>query len=164
MQSAFATLGGGTTQISVEYRIRRPDGSTRWILERGFHVRDAAGRVVQLVGVAKDITTRKQMDQALLESQALYRSLVTQLPIGIFEKDLAGRYVLVNPAFCKFKGLPAERFLGKTPQEVGASAEAKNDTTDRATKYAAAGEDHHQQILRTGKPIEVEEEYVLPDG
>ncbi|MBB4639520.1 PAS domain S-box protein [Longimicrobium terrae] len=48
-----------------EYRIVRPDGEVRWVRDRGFPVRDAAGAVVRVVGVAEDITARRAADQAL---------------------------------------------------------------------------------------------------
>jgi diguanylate cyclase (GGDEF)-like protein/PAS domain S-box-containing protein len=52
-------------QSELEYRITRPDGSVRWIHSRSFPVRDTAGKFVRLVGVAEDITTRRQEENAL---------------------------------------------------------------------------------------------------
>jgi PAS domain S-box-containing protein len=44
---------------NVEYRIIRPDGSIRWIHDRGFPVRDATGRIVRVAGLAEDVTEAK---------------------------------------------------------------------------------------------------------
>ena len=44
-----------------EYRVIHPDGSTRWIWDRGFPIRDEAGRLTHYVGVAQDITERKRL-------------------------------------------------------------------------------------------------------
>ncbi len=52
-----------------EYRIIRPDGSPRWILDRGFPVRDAESRVYRFLGLAKDITERRRAETALRESE-----------------------------------------------------------------------------------------------
>ncbi|MEE9606495.1 MAG: PAS domain-containing protein [Myxococcota bacterium] len=54
-----AAAGG----FDVEYRIARPDGSLRWIHDRGFPIRDAAGEVYRISGVAEDITDRKQAEE-----------------------------------------------------------------------------------------------------
>jgi PAS domain S-box-containing protein len=106
----------------------------------------------------------KQVMEALRESQALNHSLLEQLPIGIFRKDREGRFVLVNSEFCRIKDMKAEDFLGKTPMEVATLEAAKQGDMGLATKYAAAGVEHHERIMQTGKPIELDEEYVKADG
>ena len=146
--------------FDVELEIITAKGNLRSVHAIG-HADRARGRVF---GFFQDITQQKRAEQALQESQALYHSLVMQLPIGIFRKDAQGRYVLVNPGFCQFKGMKAEAFLGKTPLEVIAGQTAKPDTTGHVDKYAADGEDHHQQIMQTGQAIELDEEYSLANG
>jgi two-component system sensor kinase FixL len=47
-------------QFDIEYRVVRPDGSVRWIHDRGFPVRDESGRVLRIAGLAQDITGIKQ--------------------------------------------------------------------------------------------------------
>jgi diguanylate cyclase (GGDEF)-like protein/PAS domain S-box-containing protein len=47
-------------QSEMEYRVVRPDGSIRWIDARSFPVRDSEGVFVRVVGIAEDITVRKQ--------------------------------------------------------------------------------------------------------
>jgi PAS domain S-box-containing protein len=56
---------------SIEYRIIQPDGTMRWILDRGFPVRDKAGELIFMCGVAKDITESKRLEaeKAKLEEQ-----------------------------------------------------------------------------------------------
>jgi PAS domain S-box-containing protein len=48
-----------------EYRIIRPDGSVRWINDRGFKVYDEGGRVYRIAGVAEDITERKKTEEEI---------------------------------------------------------------------------------------------------
>lgn len=57
------------TGFDIEYRIVRPDGTMRWIRDRGFPVKDASGKVYRIAGIAEDITTRKQLDEALRQSE-----------------------------------------------------------------------------------------------
>lgn len=57
-----------TGEFDTDFCLVRPDGASRWIHSRGFPVRDPDGSVVRLVGVSKDITLRKKMEQALRTS------------------------------------------------------------------------------------------------
>jgi PAS domain S-box-containing protein len=122
-------------------------------------------KVAGKLGIVRDVTERKRTEEALRESQALYHSLVEQLPAGVFRKDKEGRFVFVNPWFCRLKGVKAELFLGKKPQEVAAVELAEGGLNPSQIKLLAAqGTDHHQQIMQTGRQIEVEEHSVGNDG
>ncbi|MBD2196548.1 MULTISPECIES: ATP-binding protein [Calothrix] len=52
-----------TGNNTVEYRIIRPDGTIRWIRDRGFLVRDGNGQPYRIAGVAEDISDIKQAEQ-----------------------------------------------------------------------------------------------------
>lgn len=54
-----------------EYRIVRPDGSIRWIRDRGFPIQDRAGIPYRVVGIAEDITNRKLTEAALRRTERL---------------------------------------------------------------------------------------------
>ena len=67
-------------QVSVEYRLVRPDGEQRWIFDRAFPVRNAAGEIYRVAGVAQDITARKQAEEALRQSEAEIRQVADSMP------------------------------------------------------------------------------------
>jgi hypothetical protein len=157
-------MATGQPIIAKEEREDWPDGRITWASTTKIPLRDEAGNINGLVGISRDITGRKRTDEALLESQALYLSLVEQLTAGVFRKDRAGRYVLVNPEFCRLKGMKAEEFLGKTPREVAEAVAVKQGATGPATKYAATGMEQHEQIMQTGKSVETIEEHQKADG
>ena len=150
--------------LNVEEKEIWLDGTVCWVLTTKLPLRDASGQIIGTCGLSRDITERKRAEEALQESRALYYSLAEQLPVGVFRKDREGRFVLVNPEFCRLKGMKAEEFLGKSPREVAAVEAAKQGALGLATKYAAAGVEHHEQIMQTGKPIELVEEYEHADG
>ncbi len=56
--------------LNEEYRIVRPDGTIRWIWDRGFPVRDETGYVYRIAGLAEDITARKLAEDQLRRQQA----------------------------------------------------------------------------------------------
>jgi PAS domain S-box-containing protein len=69
--AAFAKQALG--QYDEEYRIVRPDGSIRWIRDRAFPILDPQGHPYRIVGIAADITDRKQ---AQVEQQQLQEKLI----------------------------------------------------------------------------------------
>ena len=63
MKTAFRSESG--RGFDVEYRVLRPDGSLRWIRDRSFPVRDEAGTVYRITGIAADITDDKREREAI---------------------------------------------------------------------------------------------------
>lgn len=61
--NAQSLQAGGHYQL--EYRISRPDGRICWIQDQAFPVRDDSGKVVRIVGSARDITARKAAEQRI---------------------------------------------------------------------------------------------------
>ena len=68
MQEAFEQ---GGEFVSVEHRAVRVDGSVFWIHSRGRIERDADGRASGVVGIAMDITERRQSEEALRKTEKL---------------------------------------------------------------------------------------------
>jgi PAS domain S-box-containing protein len=141
----------------------------RWHLTSKVPLKDTQGKVTGLIAITRDIAERKRTEEALQESQALYRSFVEHLPAGVFRKDTQGRYVFVNSLFSQLKGMEIDEVLGKTPHELEAfahAAKAMRPSIAMAVQLIHADEavNHHELILRTGKPIEVEEVYPQLDG
>jgi PAS domain S-box-containing protein len=110
--------------------------------------------------LTNEITEREKAEQALRESQALYYTLVEQLPAGVFRKDSEGRYVLVNSWFCHLRGKTPNELLRKKPAELA----ALETETHAAARLLIQGAKHHEQIMRTGQPMVMEEQYPGADG
>lgn len=53
------------------YRIIRPDGSVRWIRDRGFPLRNAAGEIYRVVGTAEDITQQRKLEEQFRQAQKM---------------------------------------------------------------------------------------------
>jgi len=113
----FSRLAAEETSVSVEYRIARPDGTVRWISSRGFQVRDAAGKVIRITGIASDITERKRAEEELRLLGSAVEQSKESIVITDAELDLPGpRILFVNPAFTQMTGYTAAEAIGKTPR------------------------------------------------
>jgi PAS domain S-box-containing protein len=62
----------------------------------------------------REIAERNRAEEILRDSEALYSSLVENLPVQVLRKDLEGRFVFANSSFCHLLGRPLEAILGKT--------------------------------------------------
>ena len=76
IRASFLSNRRSGLPMQGEYRIVRPDGSIRWISDRGWSVRDPAGRVYRVAGVASDVTERRQMEAEILNTSESERERI----------------------------------------------------------------------------------------
>jgi PAS domain S-box-containing protein len=96
-----------TGEYSEEFRIVRPDGTIRWIWDRGVPIRNKFDEVIRVAGVAEDVTDRKQTEEALRESEEKFRYLAEQSPNMIFINK-KGKVVYANKKCEKVLGYKRE--------------------------------------------------------
>ena len=123
------------TITDFESPIYRKDGTVIWISENCRAIRDTRGRLLYYEGTVEDITQRRQAEENLRNSEALYHSLVETLPQNILRKDLQGRFTFANQQFCKTLGRPLEEIVGKTdfdffPRGAGGEVPARRPARD----------------------------------
>ncbi len=88
-------------EFQEEYRIIRPDQTVCWVRVKAFPVRDDNDKVYRFVGIAEDITQRKNTEKSLRKSEEHFQLIFEQAPIGIAVTNLLGDFEQVNPAFCE---------------------------------------------------------------
>jgi PAS domain S-box-containing protein len=76
-------------------------------------IRDAEGLVIGASKIARDITGRKQAEEALQASERRFRTLTSHAPVGIFLTDREGNCLFVNERWCKMAGLSPEEARGR---------------------------------------------------
>ena len=91
-----------------EQRFIRRDGRTVVARSSFTLIRNAAGRPQYVVALSEDITEQKRNQEALRESEQLFRTIFEKAPVGISLCKLAGRQYFVNPAFQKMLGCTDE--------------------------------------------------------
>ncbi len=103
-----AVDGHANGSWGYEYRVVRPDGSIRWVEDRGFPIRDEHGNLLLMTGVASDITERKLAEQqAALEKESRYRQIFEHSREAIFIVQ-DGRVKFVNPRCTEISGYTVE--------------------------------------------------------
>jgi PAS domain S-box-containing protein len=98
-------------EFRFEYRLMHHAGGHRWVLEVGTP-RFARGEFVGYVGTATDIHERKQMEDALRESEASFRDLADTAPVMIWTTDERGLITFVNAGWLRYTGTTLEEQLG----------------------------------------------------
>ncbi len=97
----------------LELAIRVPDAESRWIEMRGFPVRDARGRVVELYGFVRDTTDRREVEREL----RVLAAVAAQTDNMVIICDAERRIEWVNRAFEKVSGYALAEVIGKIPGE-----------------------------------------------
>jgi diguanylate cyclase (GGDEF)-like protein/PAS domain S-box-containing protein len=87
---------GGITTNKAEYRFKCKDGSWRWMESVGTYLLDDPA-VRGVVVVSRDVTERKESEEALLESEAEIFSVLESITDGFFALDREWRFTYVNP-------------------------------------------------------------------
>jgi PAS domain S-box-containing protein len=104
--------------VKREYRIIRPDGQERWIVAHISVVYDEAGQPLRFIGVAEDTTQRKQIEEALQQSEARYLAILEDQTELIVRFLPDGTLTFVNEAFCRYFGLKREELIGNCYEPV----------------------------------------------
>jgi PAS domain S-box-containing protein len=100
---------GHDAESSLEVEIWRKDRRRVWMELNISSVKDAAGRLVAVQGVARDITQRKRAEAALYASKHYLQHIIDNAREIIFQIDLKGHFIFVNATAEKFSGYaPAE--------------------------------------------------------
>jgi diguanylate cyclase (GGDEF)-like protein/PAS domain S-box-containing protein len=136
-----------------EYRIVRPDGTIRWIWVRAFPITDSEGEVNRFVGIAEDITDRKQAEEAMRKSEEQFRLTFEMAPIGMAITALDGKLERVNQSLCDALGYTKEELLSLTFAKISHPEDKELSLT--LEKKLLEGEESAFQI---------EQRYLAEDG
>ncbi|MGE3808198.1 MAG: PAS domain S-box protein, partial [Gemmataceae bacterium] len=114
----YAHQAGTTPHYEYEYRLQHKDGTYRWILARGVCLRDKEGRAYRMAGSHVDVTARRQVEQALKESEDRYRAVLASLEAGILVLDSDGIIREGNAAAERLLGVPHGTLAGSSILDV----------------------------------------------
>ncbi|MBN1473750.1 MAG: PAS domain S-box protein [Syntrophaceae bacterium] len=102
----------GKTGNVFDYEIIQKNGAKRQIEVSASLKKDSAGKPIGFQGITRDVTDRKIMEDAILQSEERYRSIIEQMADGYFETDLNGKFTFVNDTECRITGYSRDELIG----------------------------------------------------
>jgi PAS domain S-box-containing protein len=100
------------TDVALEMRMRRKDGSWVWTESTAKLVATADG--AEILSANRDISDRKRAEDELRASEARFRSAFDGAVVGLFITSLDGEILSANTAMCDLLGRPEHEILGRT--------------------------------------------------
>ncbi len=88
---------------------------------------DPKGNIIGVLGIGRNITDRKQVEEQLRESEEKYRNLIDSMPDGVYRSTPEGKFVEVNPAMVKMLGYSSKEEL----MAINIKSELYFDPADR---------------------------------
>lgn len=141
------------SEFTSQYRVKGPNGTTRWLNTYGRVVTAEQDHQRRMVGVSQDITERKRAELSLKASEARFRAVFEQAAVGMARLSPQGYWIQVNQRLCEILGYSAEAMIGQHFEQFSLEADKAQDT------------DLHQQLL-TGEvsSCQLEKRYLKSDG
>ncbi len=96
----------------IEYRIQHANGTWLWHTSSAVPLRDETGNIIGYEGIARDITKRKQAEEALLKSESEFRLLAEAMPQIVWITRPDGWNVFFNQQWVAYTGLTLEESYG----------------------------------------------------
>lgn len=140
-----------------QYRFKCANNSYKYVLDRGFLLKDENGKAIRMIGAIQDITKQKEEEQRL----KLLETVITQSKdsIIITETDsIDGKIpniIYVNPAFSIMSGYESDDIIGKSPDIFN----SPNSDINELEKLLAAIKNKEECFIETISLTKNKEEY-----
>ncbi|OOV18842.1 PAS domain-containing sensor histidine kinase [Flavobacterium sp. LM4] len=136
-----------TEKWQDQYRFRCADGTYKYVLDRGFLLKDDNGKGIRMIGAIQDITKQKEEEQRL----KLLETVITQSKDSILITEANStdgkipRIVYVNPAFTKMSGYESDEILGQSPNVF----KGPNSDSEALKKVLKAIKEERECLIET---------------
>lgn len=137
----------------LELEMITAKGAHKWVQTIGHPIFEN-GKVVQVRGSFQDVTQRKHSEENFRKSEELFRETFYRSGVGKAQVDpVSGRFLRVNPAFCRFIGYTEAELIEKTFTEITFPEDREQD------------ENYFRSLLRRESPgFSWEKRYLRKDG
>jgi PAS domain S-box-containing protein len=140
-------------ESEVEYRIIRPDGSIRWIRDRAFPILNEQG-IDRIVGIADDITDRKQLQEELRKSEERLNFALEAARMGRWEWNILTNEIIWSENLESLFGLKKGTFNGTYEAFIQCVHPQDREFVKRSV----------MQAVEDGAEYDIEFRVVFPDG
>ncbi|WP_088893126.1 PAS domain-containing protein [Leptolyngbya ohadii] len=140
--------------LYFEYRVSLPDGSERWLADRGQITHDAAGKPDGMIGIQIDITQRKQAEIALNQSQERLTLAMEAARMGSWDWNVQTGEVYWSPNLERLFGMAPGQFDGRYETVMAMIHPDDRQMVQQAVHHAIYG---HQDY-------NIEFRFIKPDG
>ncbi|MCB0687330.1 MAG: PAS domain-containing protein [Saprospiraceae bacterium] len=123
-------LETGLPMINRESYVKNAKGEGAWILASKYPFRDAAGQIIGLVGVSRDISNLKS-SQENIKRLSLVASQTTN---GVIITDVSGKVEWINDGFTRLSGYLPDEIRGKFPGEVLQGPDSDTKVIERMSR------------------------------
>jgi diguanylate cyclase (GGDEF)-like protein/PAS domain S-box-containing protein len=156
INSFKAHVKGETSTYKAEYRLRTWYGEWIWVLDRGKIIQvDESGKPTRMIGTHVNITERKQIEDALQQSEKKFRQLTENMREVFWLRDRnSGQFIYVSPSYLEVWGRSCDNLYEK-PNTFMESIHPE----DLGRFYIA-----QKELFETGKVMNEEHRIVRPDG
>ena len=105
-----------TEKWQDEYRFKCADNTYKYVLDRGFLLKDEKGKAIRMIGALQDITKQKEEELRLklLETVILQTKESIVISEANFNKNFLPKIIYVNPAFTNMTGYKSEEIINNS--------------------------------------------------
>ena len=140
---ASSKASAGVRSFSAEYRLRHKRGHYVWLQSTGIQALGPGGKIERIAGVHLDISERKEMEDASVESEERLHALSGVGPLGAFDLNFTTGHHWFSPAW--------KRLLGYAPEELADSPDTLADALH--PEEATAGLREFFLTQHPGQPV-----------
>jgi PAS domain S-box-containing protein len=153
-QHDLKAISAGRSTINEEWLTFADDGYRALMQTIKTPMRDAQGRVVGVLGVAREITAARQAEETLRQKERYQRALLDNFPFAVWLKDTESRFLAVNETLARMFGAPgADALVGKTDLDLAPPEMAEGyRADDRWVMETRQMRMFEEEILDSGVP------------
>ncbi len=143
----------GDKEFDTEFRVLHPDGKVKVLKANAIVIRDEEGKAVRMLGLNRDITEQKDLEEELRKATEELDTIFHAIPATVWYKNTKNCFIRVNKAAADLLGMTVDEINGKTAYDLFPANEADQFYRDDL------------EVIKSGVPkLDIIESVPLPTG